>query len=413
VPVRGIPRPGDPGPGGDEGQQDEAFTWEETEMKANTLTQGMAASLLALSLGLGGIASAQTLPLTPLPDDGDRYFWWYYQVQTEEVLENMQAIVGGPATPMASPPADPVKIAVIYPSQDVSDFWLRSYLAMEARFNEMGMPFEAVQFASNMGDFLLQSTYAEQVAQDDFDYVIFGPSELQAQQDDIKLLMDSGKKVIVLNYDTAIQEWGDDQPMMYTTFSHLFGALNICNWVVENLGTEGTYAMIRGIPGGLDDQRSGGFRDCLAEKSNWVMAYEHYGDFQREGGFNGAQLISSAYPEVTLIHNANTAMAMGAISAVQAAGLGDKIGVTAWGGTGDEIDALKNGELLATPMRMSDDVGVAMAEAIRMDVEGRVDEIPQVFLGRIDIVSGQSTPEDVEAKANEAFRYTGRATLER
>ncbi len=370
-------------------------------------------SASALALALAAPAAAQRLPLTPLPDDGERYFWWYHQVQTPEVLANMQAIVGAPGVPMANPPAQPVRIAVIYPSQDVSDFWLRSYLAMVARMKEIGLPFEAVQFASNMGDFLLQSTYAEQVAQEEFDYVIFGPSELRAQQDDIRRLMDSGKRVIVLNYDTPLQDWGDDQPMMYTTFSHLFGALNICNWVVENLGTEGTYALIRGIPGGIDNQRSGGFRDCLAEKSNWKLAYEHYGEFQREGGFNGAQLIISAYPEVTLIHNANTAMAMGAISAVQAAGLGDKVGVTAWGGTGDEIDALKNGELLATPMRMSDDVGVAMAEAIRMDIEGRSDEIPLVFLGRIDIVSGRSSPEEVEAKANEAFRYTGRARLER
>lgn len=371
--------------------------------------------LLASAFAFAGSAGAiaQTLPLKALPDDGDRYFWWYHQVQTDEVLENMQEIVKGPATAMESPPAEPVKIAVVYPSQDVSDFWLRSYLAMEARLKEIGLPFEAVQFASNMGDFLLQSTYAEQVAQEDYEYVIFGPSELQAQQDDIKKIMDSGKKVIVLNYDTPIQEWGDDQPMMYTTFSHLFGALNICNWVVENLGTEGTYAMIRGIPGGIDDQRSGGFRDCLAEKSNWQLAYEHYGDFQREGGFNGAQLITSGYPDVTLLHNANTAMAMGAISAVQAQGLGDKLCVTAWGGTGDELDALKNGELCATPMRMSDDVGVAMAEAIRMDQEGRQEEIPLVFLGRIDIVSGKSSPEEVQAKAEEAFRYTGLGTLER
>jgi len=370
----------------------------------------------AIVVGLAGMfsqAAAQTLPLKALPDDSERYYWWYHQVQTDEVLANMQKIVAAPAKPMASPPAAPVKIALIYPSQDVSDFWLRSYLAMEARLKEMGLPFEATQFASNMGDFLLQSTYAEQVAREDFEYVIFGPSELQAQQDDIKRLMDAGQKVIVLNFDTPLQEWGDDQPMMYTTFSHLFGALNICNWVVENLGKEGTYAMIRGIPGGVDDQRSGGFRDCLAEKTNWKMAYEHYGDFQREGGFNGAQLIMSAYPEVTFLHNANTAMAMGAISAVQAAGRGDDIKVTAWGGTGDELVALRNGELMATPMRMSDDVGVAMAEAIRADLEGRDSDIPLVFLGRIDIVSSASGPEVVDAFEKEAFRYTGIGTLER
>lgn len=356
---------------------------------------------------------ANSLPLKALPDDDERYYWWYHQVQTEEVLENMQQIVGKPAEPLANKPENPLKIAVIYPSQDVSDFWLRSYLAMEARFQEMGMPFEAVQFASNMGDNLLQSTYAERVAKDDFEYVIFGPSELLTQQDDIKRLMDAGKKVIVLNFDTPLQEWGDDQPMMYTTFSHLFGALNICNWVAENLGNEGIYAMIRGVPGGVDDQRSGGFRDCIEEKTNWKMAYEHYGDFKREGGFNGAQLITSAYPDVTYIHSANTAMAMGAISAIQAAGLGDKVKLSAWGGTGDELVALRNGELMATPMRMSDDVGAAMAEAIRADVEGRPDDIPLVFLGRIDIVSSESGPDVVDAFEKEAFRYTGIGTLER
>ncbi|MEM7695475.1 MAG: substrate-binding domain-containing protein [Pseudomonadota bacterium] len=367
----------------------------------------------ALSLTFGTVAAAQTLPLKTLPDDGERETWWYHQVQTDETLAALQEVVGAPAVKMENPPSDPVTIAVIYPSEDVSDFWLRSYLSMEARLNEIGIPFEATQFASNMGNFLLQSTYADQVAEEDYDYVIFGPSELMAQQDDIRRLMDSGKKVIVLNYDTPVQAWGDDQPLLYTTFSHLFGANNICNWVVENLGTEGTYAMIRGIPGGIDDQRSGGFQTCLEEKSNWTLAYEHYGDFQREGGFNGAQLILSGYPEVTMIHNANTAMAMGAVSAVQSSDKAEDIFVTAWGGTGDELEALRKGELGATPMRMSDDVGVSMAEVIRADLEGRADEMPLVFLGRIDIVSGESGPDVVDAFEKEAFRYTGIGTLER
>ena len=378
-----------------------------------TCSKPLTIALIVTSLSYGAFAAADTLPLKALDDDDERYFWWYHQVQTDEMLANMQAVVGEPAEPFEAGDHEAVRIAVIYPSQDVSDFWLRSYLAMEARFEEMGLEFEATQYASNMGDFLLQSTYAEQVARDDFDYVVFGPSELEAQQDDIKNLMEAGKKVIVLNYDTPMQAWGDDQPLMYTTFSHLFGALNICDWVVENLGTEGTYAMIRGLPGGIDDQRSGGFQTCLEEKSDWTMAYEHFGDFQREGGFNGAQQIIQAYPEVTLLHNANTAMAMGAISAVQAADVGDRVQVTAWGGTGDELEALRKGELLATPMRMSDDVGVAMAEAIRADIEGRADDIPLVFLGRIDIVSSESGPDVVDAFEKEAFRYTGIGTLER
>ena len=368
---------------------------------------------LATGLGFAAAAFAQELPLNPLPDDDERDFWWYHQVQTEESLEALQEVVAADAVPMDNPPDDPVSIAVIYPSQDVSDFWLRSYMAMEARMEELGLPFEATQFASGMGDHQLQATYTDQVLNDDFEYVIFGPTELSLQRENVKALIDDGRKVIVLNYDTVPQEWGDEQPMMYASFSHLAGARNLCNWMAENYASEGTYAMIRGTPGSVDDQRSGGFRECFEEKTDWEMAYEHYGEFQREGGFNGAQQIISAYPEVSYIHNANTAMAMGAISAVQSLGAADEVDITAWGGTGDELEALRAGELLATPMRMGDDVGVAMAEAIRADVEGRADELPLVFLGRISIVTSESGPEVVDEMEREAFRYTGVGTLER
>ena len=82
-----------------------------------------------------------------------------------------------------------------------------------------------------------------------------------------------------------LKDFGDNQPMMYVSFSHYAGSQIMCNWVVNTLGTEGTYAMNRGVPGIVDDQRSGGFRDCLAKNSDWNLAYEHYGNFEREAGF--------------------------------------------------------------------------------------------------------------------------------
>jgi len=83
--------------------------------------------------------------------------------------------------------------------------------------------------------------------------------------------------------------------------------------------------------------------------------------------------------------------------------------LTARGGTGDELDAPKNGAPCAAPVRLSDDVGVAMAEAIRTDPEGRPEEIPPVFLGRIAIVAGKSSAQDIRARsgrpsATPAFR---------
>jgi len=376
----------------------------------------LVAAASAVALLAAGSAMAQNYPLEPLPDDDERDFWWYHQVVEEEVLEAFQESVAGSGEPISVEVEEPIQIAVIYPSQDVSDFWLRAYLAMEARLEEMDVPFEADQFASGMDDHQIQATYTDQVIDnaDRYDYVIFGPTELSLQADNVKRLIDHPDlEVIVLNYDQPPQAWGDDQPLAYAGFSHLAGAHIMCNYILENVGTEGTYALVRGTPGSVDNQRSGGFKACLEENADWEMAYEHYGDYMREGGYEAANLILTGYPEVELIHNANTAMAMGSLSAVLAQGRADDLFVTAWGGTGDELEALRLGELDATPMRMGDDVGVALAEILKADLEGRHDDIPLVALGRITIAHKDMEPEEIDALEEEAFRYTGVGTLER
>jgi autoinducer 2-binding protein LuxP len=375
-------------------------------------TKTLIASVAGLAL-CAAVAEARDVPaLADMEGSGEDGYWEYYEVTDEATLAAFQEIVGKPGEAMANPPAEPVTIAFIYPSQDVSDFWLRNYKAMMARLEEMGVPAKDTQFASDVGDHIIQATYTDQVEQEDFDYVVFGPTELKVQQDNIKRLIDKpDTEVIVWNFTVVPQAWGSSQPLAYLSFSHLAGALIMCDYVLKKLGTEGTMALVRGIPGAIDDQRSGGFKDCVTSQSNWQVAYEHVGMFERERGYTGTQQILQAYPEVELIHNANTAMAMGSISAVQEAG--SDVKVTAWGGTGDELEALRHGELWATPMRMSDDVGVATAEVVRAHLEGRTDDIPLVSLGRITIVSGETGADVVDAMEREAFRYTGIGTLER
>ena len=377
-------------------------------MRTKTLFAGVAGLALCAA-----VAEARDIPaLADMEGSGADGYWEYYEVTDEATLAAFQEIVGKPGEAMANPPAEPVTIAFIYPSQDVSDFWLRNYQAMMKRLEEMGIPAKDTQFASDVGDHMIQATYTDQVEQEDFDYVVFGPTELKVQQDNIKRLIDKpDTEVIVWNFTVVPQAWGSSQPLAYLSFSHLAGALIMCDYVLKKLGTEGTMALVRGIPGAIDDQRSGGFKDCVTSQSNWQVAYEHVGMFERERGYTGTQQILQAYPEVELIHNANTAMAMGSISAVQEAG--SDVKVTAWGGTGDELEALRHGELWATPMRMSDDVGVATAEVVRAHLEGRTDDIPLVSLGRITIVSGETGADVVDAMEREAFRYTGIGTLER
>ena len=374
-------------------------------------------SLVATML-LGGAAYADghaTLPLKELPGIEDREYWVPGEVNADGKLEALQAAVGADAVPFTGTLENPVQIALIYPSADTSDFWARNYLALTKRLEQLGIAFETTEFASRQIEHSLQSTYAAQVEQDAdlYDYVIFGPSELAIQADNIdKLAGNDGFGTYVWAFHTPLKDL-KNQPDAWFDFSSAAGALTMCDYMLGRLGNDVTMAMNRGIPGITDNQRSGDFKACVEEKGNWTTVYEHYGEYQTEGGFEGTSLILQAYPEATIIHNANTAMAMGSVEAQLAAGKEKDIFSTGWGGTGLELDAIRRGELDATPMRMGDDVGAATAEAIKADLEGRADELPLVFLGRITVAHDQMSAEEIDALEQEAFRFSGVDALKR
>jgi len=377
----------------------------------------LAAALAAPSILMSGAQAAgdYAIPVKELPDAAERDYWLPDEVNQPGTVEALQEVVGTTAVPLTVEQDEPLQIALIYPSADVSDFWARAYLAFTKRMDELGIEYETTEFASRQIEHSLQSTYTEQVLQDGdlYDFIVFGPSELATQADNIERLVSSDEfTTFVWSFFTPLKQF-EKQPAGWFDFSSTLGALNVCDYLVERLGNDIVYAMNRGIPGITDNQRSGDFQNCVEEKGNWELAYENYGEYTREGGFEGTQLILQAYPEVTLIHNANTAMAMGSVEAQIAAGKEKEIISTGWGGTGLELDAIRRGELDATPMRMGDDVGAAAAEAIKYHLEGREDELPLVFLGRILVAHDEMAPEELDALEQEAFRFSGVGALER
>ena len=61
--------------------------------KTITIFDDFIGSNTAVCLCFAFQAAAQTLPLKTLPDDGERYYWWYHQVQTDEVPRRKFAVV--------------------------------------------------------------------------------------------------------------------------------------------------------------------------------------------------------------------------------------------------------------------------------------------------------------------------------
>lgn len=339
-------------------------------------------------------------------------YWLPKEINPSGSLEKFQNTVTETALPIATVQKKPINIALIYPSNDVSDFWTRNYTAFTARLNELGITHTTKIFPSKQIEHSLQTLYVNEVLKQSqyFDYVIFGPSELNTQAVNIqKLASTKNFSTFIWAFHTPIKNWAH-QPKAWFDFSSSVGADKMCQFLLEKFGSGIEFVMNRGIPGITDMQRSGELKECVESQGGWLTLYEHYGQYQQYGGYDGAQVALDHFPSAKVLHNANTAMAVGAAEAVNDHKTSSQLFITGWGGTQKELEMIKNKQLNATPMRMSDDVGVASAEAIKLMLEGRSDEVPPIYLGRITIVSDDMSQDRLEGLQKEAFRYSSSNT---
>lgn len=347
-------------------------------------------------------------PLRTLPDDHSRDYWLPEQVNHPGLLDGFQSVVSKPGTAIDFEQGQPVSIAVIYPSQDVSDFWIRNYTALTKRLDEIQVDYKITEYSSKQIEHTQQTRYTEEVLSnsDKYDIVIFGPSELSTQANNIQLLSASKDfHTFIWAFHTPIKAW-TAQPRLWLDFSSAMGAQVMCEYMIQRLGTEVLVALNRGIPGITDQQRSGDFKQCVTENGDWEILYEHYGQYQRAGGKDGTSLIYDYYPEVEVIHNANTAMAVGSVDYMNENQKDKPAFITGWGGTEKELQLIQQKKLNATPMRLSDDLGVASAEAIRFILEGKESQLPTIYLGRITIADDRFSTEDLDGLKKSAFRYS-------
>lgn len=118
---------------------------------------------------------------------------------------------------------NPIKIAYLSPSFDISDAWEHVYWSIQGRLEELGVPFEIQSLAvQNHTAHAEQLAQVEAVIQTGVDYVFLGPTEFEAAIPSLKKLKKAGIPTVVYNY-TQAHENEDVQGIQYVGFSHFKG----------------------------------------------------------------------------------------------------------------------------------------------------------------------------------------------
>ncbi len=312
-----------------------------------------------------------------------------------------------PGAPLAGTQKSPVKIVIVYPALQVSGYWRRSVAAFEARLRELKIDYLLDTYFTKPGSEVdKQSKLIGQALEAAPDFFVFTLDALRHKGLIERVMARGQTKIILQNITTPLKVFGAQQPFFYVGFDHVTGTLKLVEHYLKVSKGKGSYALFYGAPGYVSTARGESFRLAMAKQPGVTLKASYYVGFNRRKSRDAALEVIADYPDLSFIYASTTDIALGISDALRETGKGNQIMVNGWGGGSSELDAIYRKSLNFTVMRMNDDNGIAMAEAIKLSLEGRSGEVPKVFSGAFAIVD-QSTPaERLRELQNYAFRYS-------
>ncbi len=350
--------------------------------------------------------------LSALPALADRYYsldsLYHSFPEEKEKFENFNRLVKRNSVTALKKQFN-VKIAIVYPGKQVSDYWRRSYTSFVRRLKMYGITPELYSFFVKPTTPLSEQNAAFRKALGtNPDYLIFTLDALRHQRIIEPVLIRSKPSIILQNITTPLKAWDGKQPLMYIGFDHAYGSVKLAEYFAAVTGGKGKYAVLLPDPGYLSDERGKTFISWLDKNSNLKMVSVFQTGINKEKARKATIRLVQKHPDIKFIYACSTDIALGAIEGLRETGFLNKIMVNGWGGGSPELDAIMKNEMTVTAMRINDDNGVAMADAIILDLLGHKTKLPLVFSGRFEIVEKGIDPVKLEKLKNESFRYSGK-----
>jgi len=300
-----------------------------------------------------------------------------------------------------------VKIVMVYPGNQISDYWRKSKLSFEKRMIELNIKYELIDFFTKPAiEIKEQSRHLLKAFNQNADYLIFTLDAKKHTRFIERIISKKRTKLILQNITTPLKKWKDRQPFLYVGFDHFSGSKMLADYYIEKSNGKGNYAVLYGTKGYVSFMRGTKFIDYVSSNSDLKLVHEYYTDFNKQKAKNATFDLLSINSNIKFIYACSTDIALGVIEALKEKKLLGKIKVNGWGGGNSELDAIEKNLLDITVMRMNDDNGVAMAEAIKYDLIGRTTSVPTIYSGEFKIVKKGIIKEELEKYKRKAFRYT-------
>jgi ribose transport system substrate-binding protein len=250
-------------------------------------------------------------------------------------------------------------------------------MSLKQGLEDAGVSFEFIDRAPELeADVATQMNIIEDMITIGVDYLIIGPSDFWGVVPAIKKANEAGIPTMICAYlGPYTPETGVDI-LSYFGESSFLGGQVTGEWVWDQglLKPGDEFALILAESGNKKSEDRGSAGKIWEERGA-KLVYTHYGRWEMDQGYTGTERILAAYPNVKAIYGISSAMAMGAASALDAAGKTGQVDVYGFGCVISELDMIWEGLITASGFRDPASSGRDMANAIVKHLNG--EEVPE------------------------------------
>lgn len=241
-------------------------------------------------------------------------------------------------------------------------------------------------------DTAAQIRIVEQMINAHVDALVIAPADSKALVSVLKKASDAGVKVV--NIDNQLDPDVLKSKQLEVPFvgpDNRAGARKVGEYLATKLQSGDQVGIIEGVPTTTNAQmRSAGFKDAMSAAGMKVVSVQS-GNWEIDKGNAVATAMLNEYPDIKALLAGNDSMALGAVSAVRAAGKAGKVQVVGYDNIKAIAPMLKDGRVLATADQYAARQAVFGIEEALRRVKGEKSEAGGNVQTPVDLVT-QAAP---------------------
>src|SRR3954465_3717337 len=220
-----------------------------------------------------------------------------------------------------------------------------------------------VVVADARGDAATQVNQIEDFVTKKVDAIIYIPAGATAAGVPVKDAKKAGIPIVAVDRNPP-----DEPAHTLIAPASVQAAKKLGEHVAKQTGGEGQVAVLQGQIGTTPEiDRNKGFQEALSESPGLQVVAKQPADWDQDKGFNLAQNMLQAHPDISVFFGRADAMALGGAQAVRVANVGHKVTIVGFDGDVAGLKAVRNGTIDATMTQQTQRMGrMALDNAIAL-----------------------------------------------